>query len=222
MLPQSSTQGSNPHARGCSCPRIDGNFSSLTSWGWCGLMNIALCIVSKLHLSLNSKSSPRQRSACKTVQPSVVLRVWFYLCQLLRNVPKLMDCCIWQDCGVAYTISLKNGQRLDMEVYLAFDQPEPAEEVIGPDAHLHRELHAQCSPGYRWPAVKRSRCAKGCTVSQSFNFNSSCQLCTGCLAWIRQRLTNPPRCLSLLAADIVKAGICYLYMASKLAYNMCM
>ena len=73
-----------------------------------------------------------------------------------------------QDCGVAYTINLKNGQRLDMEVYLAFDQPEPLEESTGPDPQalkFDRGLAQHSEPGYRWPAVRRNRCVKGCSVS---------------------------------------------------------
>ena len=68
---------------------------------------------------------------------------------------------------MAYTINLKNGQRLDMEVYLAFDQPEmmaPGTEP-GMDADkLQRGMNLQSDQGFRWPAVRRSRCAKGCIV----------------------------------------------------------
>lgn len=72
-----------------------------------------------------------------------------------------------QDCGVAYTINLRNGQRLDMEVYLAFDQPEAIEEGVKdpPAPKTERGLAARNVPGFRWPAVRRARCIKGCSVS---------------------------------------------------------
>lgn len=68
---------------------------------------------------------------------------------------------------MAYTINLKNGQRLDMEVYLAFDQPELMDPGPEPDldaAKFYRGMHLQSDQGFRWPAVRRSRCAKGCLV----------------------------------------------------------
>ncbi len=69
---------------------------------------------------------------------------------------------------MAYTINLKNGQRLDMEVYLAFDQPELLDEGPEPDLDarkFYQGMHLQSPQGFRWPAVRRSRCAKGCLVS---------------------------------------------------------
>ena len=66
---------------------------------------------------------------------------------------------------MAYTINLKNGQRLDMEVYLAFDQPELMDPGPEPDLDASKVLSEACNckttQGFRWPAVRRSRMCQG-------------------------------------------------------------
>ena len=73
---------------------------------------------------------------------------------------------------MAYTLNLKNGQRLDMDVYLAFDKPELLDE--GPERDLdvinfYQDMHLQAAQGFRWPAVMRHHCTKGCSVSRQPN-----------------------------------------------------
>ena len=43
-----------------------------------------------------------------------------------------------QDCGLAYQVHLRSGQRLELEVYLAFDEPEA---ISGAYEQQHLDHH---------------------------------------------------------------------------------
>ena len=69
-----------------------------------------------------------------------------------------------QDCGVTYIVKLKGDLRVDLEVYVVYD--EPMEAMLDPQACM-LNLQAGLPPnaaGYKWPPVHRSDCQKGCDV----------------------------------------------------------
>ena len=77
--------------------------------------------------------------------------------------------CYMQDCGVAYGLKLKHNAnlRLDLEVYVVFDSPQPIESSreVQPAGMISLPGNLRHPSGFRWPPVTRSDCQKGCDVS---------------------------------------------------------
>lgn len=57
-----------------------------------------------------------------------------------------------QESGVGYAVTLTNGERLKVLVYVVCDEPKV---VVVPGAPIEER--------YQWTTVTRSRCCKGCT-----------------------------------------------------------
>lgn len=78
-----------------------------------------------------------------------------------------------RESGVTYQVRLTNGYRVRVHVFVVYDE---AQEVTQQPATQHG---AKAQKLYRWPAVSRAQCKKGCQVG-SFCFKGhESMVCNG-------------------------------------------